>query len=257
MRIIFLLLLLCAALPVRAQFVCFSDSAAIYERPGTALPAMRGEACFVAGAYEVIIGGQFADAGLPDSAGVYNCDMLVVDYAADKTYVLPLDRFPPFVAEQFSAVRYGFTTDKDTAYLLGGYGFDLAEGYETTFPLLTIFPLKTLIDSVVQHKNFLGLFEPVIDHRLAVIDGGLVRIGADFYVFGGREIETKREEYTDRPVVNEWNYRGQLRRFTLQGPAGRRELNAFQICTVPNAFYQCMPDPRRPDPQNTDIDLKK
>ena len=254
MRTISLLMLLCTALPpAGAQFICSADSAAIYELPGTEVPSLRGAAIFNTGQYTLLVGGEILDATIPDSEGIYNCDMMIVDYRAKKTFVLPLDRFPPFISEQFSAVHYCYTMDNDTAYLLGGYGFDLAEGYETTFPLLTIFPVKTLIDSVVQHKNFRNLFEGVIDRRFALLDGNLVRSGNDFFVFGGHDIETRRDEYTDRLVKNDWNCRGQLRRFALRGPAGSREIGAYQICTTANTFYQCMPGFPLSDLQTSDL----
>ena len=73
--------------------------------------------------------------------------------------------------------------DNYTAYIIGGFGYDLASGFETTFPTMTIFPVKTLIDSVVQHKDFFGLFQVVeSDNRLSIMEGNLVRIGPYFLI---------------------------------------------------------------------------
>lgn len=242
----FLMLFLTGMHHARSQFVCFSDSLAIHEFPGTDLPAMDGAAVFEAEGYKIVVGGQFSDPGFPDEEGIYNCDMIVVDYKAKKTCVLPLSFFPPGVADQFSAAHFCYTLDKDTAYIMGGYGYDWAVGYETTFPLMTIFPLKTLIDSVVQKKDYSDLFEVVYDDRLAVTEGNLVRIGAYFLVYNGREITPIVDEYTDSRTVNEWDFQGQLRKFTLKNTGEYREVDEFQICYNSKIFYQCMPDKWRP-----------
>ncbi|MDX1912953.1 MAG: hypothetical protein SFV22_15780 [Saprospiraceae bacterium] len=229
---------------VKAQFVCFSDSTAIYEFPGIHLPPMVGEAVFYSGQYKVIVGGKFLDLADPAAEAVYNCDMLVLDQKVQKTYVLPLSYFPPFVADQFAGVNYGFTTDRDTAYVLGGYGYDLVTGNETTFPTLTFFPLKTLIDSVVQGKDYLALFSVIeSDRRLAITEGTLVKIGTSFLVYNGREILPIEEEFSDQPMVNEWDFRGQLRKFTLKNTDGYQEVGEFQVCSTSRVFYQCMPVP--------------
>lgn len=231
---------------VQSQFVCFSDSLAIYEFPGTDLPAMEGAAIFELEGFKVVVGGKFSDPEFPEEEGIYNCDMIVVDFNAKKTCVLPLSFFPPGVADQFSGAHFCYTMDKDTAYIVGGYGYDWAVGYETTFPLMSIFPLKTLIDSVVQKKDYFDLFEVVYDNRLAITDGNLVRIGAYFLVYNGREITPIEDEYSDNRTMNEWNFEGQLRKFTLKNTEGYREVDEFQVCYNSKVFYQCMPDKWRP-----------
>ncbi len=227
---------------VKSQFVCFSDSKAIYEFPGATLPAMTGTATFHSGHFKVVVGGRFMDAQAPDSVGVYNCDMLIVDEQARKTYALPLSYFPPFVADQFSGYQYSYTIDNDTAYIMGGYGYDLASGYEITFPFLTVFPIKTLIDSVVQNKDYLSLFTLTDDDRLAVRGGTLVHIGQYFLVYGGRETTLLRDEFTDCVTLSEWNFEGQLRKFKLKNTNGYPELDEFQVCNTTAVFHQCMPN---------------
>jgi hypothetical protein len=225
------------------QFVCFSDSTTIYEFPGTEIPPMIGEASFHSGHFRVIVGGKFLDAKKPEAEAVYNCDVVILDFQTQKTYVLPLSYFPPFVDEQFAGANFCYTMDQDTAYVLGGFGYDLAENYETTFPTLTIFPVKTLIDSVVQHKDYLNLFQVVEDDkRLAITEGTLVKIGAYFLVYNGREITPIEDEFSDCLTVNEWDLRGQLRKFTLKNTEGFMEVAEFQVCNTSKVFYQCMPD---------------
>jgi len=241
----FFFILLFATLSESAysQFVCYSDSTTIYEIKGTALPPMVGEAAFQVGQYRVVVGGKFLDTKEPEADAIYNCDMLVLDYQAQKTYILPLSYFPPFVDDQFAGVHHCYTMDNDTAYIMGGFGYDLAQGYETTFPTLTIFPLKTLIDSVVQHKDYLNLFQVVeSDSRLAVMEGNMVRIGGYLLVYNGRKVTPIIEEFSDCLTMSEWDYRGQLRKFTLKNTEGFLEVDEFQICNTAKVFYQCMPD---------------
>lgn len=244
--LLFPIFFLTGIFPAQSQFVCFSDSLAIYEFPGSDLPAMDGAAIFELEGYKVVVGGKFSDPAMPDAEGIYNCDLLIADRGAQKTYVLPLSFFPPGVADQFSAAHFSYTTDKDTAYIMGGYGYDWAAGYETTLPLMTVFPLKTLIDSVVQKKDYFDLFEVVYDKRLAITEGNMVRIGAYFLVYNGKEITPITDEYTDDRTMNEWNFQGQLRKFTLKNTEGYREVDEFQVCYNSKVFYQCMPDKWRP-----------
>ena len=240
------------------QFTYLPNATTIHVFPGTKLSPMTGEATFYFEQFNVIVGGKFLDAQSQEAEAIYNCDMLVLDYEANQTYVLPLSYFPPFVADQFSGVHYCYTMDNDTAYLLGGYGYDLAKGYETTFPFMTIFSIKTLIDRVVRHKDYLELFEVVSDNRLAVMEGQLVHHGQYFLVTDGKEITPVQDEFTDKLTVNEWDFRGQMRKFRLKSPDGYREVDEFQICTTAKTFYQCMPDKWRPKPNKvTMIDRNK
>ncbi|HAD11793.1 MAG TPA: hypothetical protein DCF33_05070 [Saprospirales bacterium] len=228
---------------LQAQFVCFSDSTTIYTFEGTQVPPMVGEATFAYQHYRVIVGGKFLDPLHPEDEAIYNCDMLIIDHERQKTYILPLSYFPPFVDDQFAGVNYAYTMENDTAYVLGGYGYDLAKGYQTTFPTLTIFPVKTLIDSVLHYKDYLNLFQVVeSDSRLAITEGTLVKIGDYFLVYNGREITPIEEEFTDCLTVNEWDFRGQLRKFSLKKTEGYLEVDELQICNTSKVFYQCMPD---------------
>lgn len=230
------------AFTAQSQFVCNSDSVKIYELAGTDLPATEGSAIFHSGAYKVIVGGMFADPEYPDEEGIYNCDMLIVDYSQQKTFILPLSFFPAGVADQFSAARFCYTSNQDTAYIVGGFGFDWAAGYETTLPLMTIFPLKTLIDSVVQHKDYFDLFEVVYDSRLAITEGKLVHAGNYFLVYNGKEVIPIEDEYTGSLTMNEWSYQKQLRKFSLRKSEGTREVCGFMVCSDPKILYQCIPE---------------
>ncbi len=241
-RFLLFLTMLCNRFtPAHSQLVCFSDSATIYQFPAHTLPPLFGQATFRSGQYKVVVGGKFSDPLSPGSEGFYNCDMLVIDERADQMYVLPLSYFPPYVADQFSGVDYGFEMENDTAYLLGGYGYNLSEGYEASFPTLTIFSVKTLIDSVLQHKNYLDLFEAIDDERLAITGGTLVHIGDYFLVYGGKEVTSVPDEYSDRRTISEWDFHGQLRRFRLKSTEGYREVDDYQVCNTSKVFNQCMP----------------
>lgn len=255
MRLFLLFSTFVLPLSLSAQWVCVSDSSTIFEFPGTAVPPLVGEATFTNGTYKIIVGGKFLDPKDPTAEAVYNCDMVLLDAQANKTYVLPLGFFPPFVADQFAGVNYCYTTDQDTAYLLGGYGYDLARGYETTFPTLTIFPIKTLIDSVVQHKDYLSLFEAITDEEhLAITEGILVRLDGYFLVYNGKEIRPEQQdEFSEEITMNEWDFRGQLRKFTLTRQNGFPEVAEFQVCNTSKVFYQCMPNKGKPaTPPDTD-----
>jgi hypothetical protein len=241
MRVILLFFGLLWQFQLAGQYICFSDSTTVYELAGSDVNSIRGEASFYYGPYKVIVGGKFLDPEAKDSVGFYNCDVIIVDYKANKKYVLPLSYFPPFVAEQFSGVDYCYTVDQDTAYIMGGYGYDLAEGFETTFQTMTVFPIKTLIDSVLQRKDFSSLFEVVgDDRRLALKSGRLLR-DQTFLVYGGQDLTAIKEEHTDGVTISEWNFEGQLRKFTLKKTQGYREIAEFQICNTSKVFYQCMP----------------
>lgn len=258
MRIILLLIAFVSFLHVaQSQFVCYSDSTSIYEFSGTAVPPIAGECVFNSGAFKLIVGGKFVDPKAPESEGVYNCDVILLDYQKQMTYVLPLSYFPPFVDDQFAGLNHCITVDQDTAYILGGYGYDLAEGFETTFPRMTIFPIKTLIDSVINHKNYLSLFKVVeSDNRLAITEGTMLKIGNYFLIYGGRKITQSREEFTDCLTVSEWDYNGQLRRFRLKKTSGFLEVDDYQICNTSKVFYQCMPDDWGPKPTRV-VELEK
>jgi len=224
-----------------SQIVCSVGSKPVFEMVGTELPALRGEAVFELKNFTLVIGGKFMDTSMPDSMGVYNCDVLLVDHKAKKTYTLPTGYFPPGVDDQFSGVYYCYTMTHDTAYIMGGYGYLLAGGYETTFDYMTIFSVHALIDSVLEDKSYYSLFEVVYDRNLAVMKGNMIRIGAYFLVFNGKEMTAIQDEFSDRIESSEWDFMGQIRKFRLKKEQDHQVIEEFQICTNAANFYQCMP----------------
>jgi hypothetical protein len=226
---------------INGQIICYSDTTSGYANKVINLPILRGEATLEWKDYKIVIGGKYLDTTAPDSMGVYNCDMYMVDYKNKIRYTLPIGDFPPGTIDQFSGTHYCYTIDKDTAYIMGGYGYDLASGLETTFPIMTIFPIRGLIDSIVQRKPFQELFEVLYDPNFAVTKGSMVRIVNYFWIYNGQQIKAWRDEFTDELVHQKSNYQGQLRTFTLMNSPVYRKVNNIRICTTSDIFYHCVP----------------
>jgi hypothetical protein len=240
-NLIILFIIITAIGTTNGQIICYSDTTSGYSNKVIHLPSLRGEATLEWKDYKIVIGGKYLDTSAPDSMGVYNCDMYLVDYKNKTRYTLPIGDFPPGTIDQFSGTHYCYTIDNDTAYIMGGYGYDLASGFETTFPIMTIFPMRALIDSIVLRKPFQDLFEVLYDPNFAVTKGSMVRIVNYFWVYNGQQIKAWRDPFTNETIHQKSDFQGQLRTFTLATSPVYRKVHNIRICTTADIFYHCVP----------------
>jgi hypothetical protein len=160
-----------------------------------------------------------------------NQQIWVIDPPASgpaKVYSFPVADLPPSlspVKDQWMSTNLLHFQDKDTLYLVGGYGQDSA-GEMVTFPLVSSVSLPALVQGVMHEKDTFSKTIAWGESPLVQSTGGQLRKLDDgfFYLIGGhvfmgtyRGFEAADEKNTTRASQT---YLGEIRklRFTSAGP---------------------------------------
>jgi hypothetical protein len=186
-----------------------------------------------------------------------NQDIWVIDPPAAgpaKVYSFPVADLPASlnpIKDQWLATNLEHFQDKDTLYLVGGYGQNAA-GDMVTFPLISSVNLPALVDGVIHHKDTFSKTIAWTESPLVQATGGeLVKLDDGFfYLVGGhvfmgsyRSFEAAEEKTTPKASQT---YLGEIRKLrlgtakpgkidvslveTFKDPEfARRDLNVVQI----------------------------
>ena len=150
------------------------------------------------------------------------------DSGPAKVYSFPVPDLPASltaVKDQWMSTSLEFVQDKETLYLLGGYGQNSA-GDPVTFPLVSSVNLPALVDGVIHHKDTFSKTIAWAESPLVQSTGGeLVKLDDGlFYLIGGhvfmgsyRSFEAADEK--ESPKASQ-QYLGEIRklRFTAGKP---------------------------------------
>ncbi len=217
-------------------------AAAVRQLPRFDSLSMEGEAIFFTKKYEVILGGRLCHADPEIEACLFSTDVFVVERASKKTWAIPLENLPENVAEHFSAVGIGAATDSENAFFVGGYGYDHRADAFVTFGQLTFFPLEKTIEKLLTGQRADADFKAIVDDRLALFDGRLLKIGDYFLLYNGQLATPIYQEELDRPFIDIEDFAGELRTWRLVcAPVFGCEIVEFKTCESSAAQISCLP----------------
>jgi hypothetical protein len=142
----------------------------------------------------LIIGGRldglhrrqpFASFDLPG----HNDQLIVVDPAAKQFWTASLATLSVSLQEQLKSTNMAFYQEKNTLYIMGGYGYSATADDHTTYPYLTAVDVAGVIDAIMEDKPFSSFFRQIEVEKCAVTGGQLRKIYADYYLIGGQRFE--------------------------------------------------------------------
>ena len=174
-----------------------------------------------------------------------NQDIWVIEPPASgpaKVYSLPVADLPASlgpVRDQWMATSLEHYQDKDTLYLLGGYGQNAA-GDLVTFPLISSVSLPALVDGVMHHKDTFSKTIAWTESPLVQSTGGeLVKLDDGyFYLVGGhvftgsyRSFEAADEKTTPKASQT---YLGEIRKLKFStGKPGKIDVSLVETFKDP------------------------
>jgi hypothetical protein len=118
-----------------------------------------------------------------------NTSIFVVDIVAQQSWSASINSLPTGLKEQLQSTNMNFYQDKDTLYIIGGYGYSNTAVDHITFPNLTSVNVSGLINAVINNTSINSHFKQITDQNFAVNGGQLGKIGNTYYLVGGHRFD--------------------------------------------------------------------
>jgi hypothetical protein len=118
-----------------------------------------------------------------------NSTIYVIDIVNNQFWTASVNTLTNGLKEQLQSTNMNFYQDKDSLYIIGGYGYSPSSLDHITYPNLTSISVNGLISSIVNGTSIAPHFKQITDSRFAVNGGHLGKIGASFYLIGGHKFD--------------------------------------------------------------------
>ena len=154
-----------------------------------------------------------------------NTQAYVINTATKEVWNTALSALSNTLIEQLSSTNMNFHQEKDTLYIMGGYGYSATAADHKTFDFLTTVSISGLIDAVKNNASITPFFKQIQNAAFAVTGGHLAHIGGKFYLVGGHRFDgrynpmghnTYTQEYTHAVRIFEIDNSGSVPKITSQ-----------------------------------------
>lgn len=160
----------------------------------TNLPGLHSFAFAQSGGKWLVIGGRLdgLHARQPFNAfpaASSNTSVCVIDVNTNQYWSSSINSLPTGLKEQLQSTNMNFYQDKDSLFIIGGYGYSASALDHITYPYLTSVNVSGLINAVIANTSINGFFKQITDQNFAVNGGQLGKIGNEFYLVGGHRFD--------------------------------------------------------------------
>lgn len=163
-----------------------------------------------------------------------NKNIFVVDPVTSQTWSRNIFTDIPFTsADPLRSTNMQYYQSGNKLYMIGGYGYDSTSNSLVTFPSLSVFDVEETIQAVVSGSSVLPYFHQVIDNRIKVCGGELIKVGDFFYLAGGHDFNG---EYSN--TVNNQVYTNQIKKFKIIDNGSSISLSEYSSVTDTVEFHR-------------------
>lgn len=118
-----------------------------------------------------------------------NTDIYVVDPVNLQFWASSVLTLTTQLKEQLQSTNMNFYQDKDSLYIIGGYGYSATAADHVTYTNLISVDVPGLINAVINNQSIASYFKSISDAAFAVTGGQLGKIGNYFYLVGGHKFD--------------------------------------------------------------------
>ena len=191
---LFYISILAFAFSIKVQTIPFNYSLKLKPVTVSGLPGLHSFAFAQSGNKWLIIGGRKdgLHARQPFNAFLEvnsNSDIYVIDVINNQYWTASVNTLASGLKEQLQSTNMNFFQDKDSLYIIGGYGYSATALDHVTYPNLTSISVTGLINAIVNGTPIVSNFKQITDTRFAVNGGHLGKIGTTFYLIGGHKFD--------------------------------------------------------------------
>jgi hypothetical protein len=198
------------------------------------LPGLHSFAFAQSGGKWLIIGGRLdgLHARQPFNAfpaASNNTSVFVVDINTNQFWSSSVNSLPVGLKEQLQSTNMNFYQDKDSLYIIGGYGYSNTALDHITYPNLTSVSVSGLINAIINAQPIQTNFKQITDQNFAVNGGQLGKIGNTFYLVGGHRFDG-RYNPMGNPTYTQ-TYVSGIKKFTINNSGSSLSYSNYTVVT--------------------------
>lgn len=159
-----------------------------------------------------------------------NTDIYVVDVENKQFWSSSVNVLPTNIKEQLQSTNMNYCQEKDSLYIIGGYGFSASANDHITYPYLTAVNVSGLMNAIINNQSIVSFFRQIQDQNFAVTGGHLKQLKDDYYLIGGHQFNG-RYNPMGNPTYTQ-TYTNQIRKFKIHNGLSL-SYSAFSATTDP------------------------
>lgn len=177
-----------------------------------------------------------------------NTAIYVVDVNTNQVWSTSITSLSTGLQEQLQSTNMNFYQDKDSLYIIGGYGFSATANDHITFNKFTSVDVPGLMNAIQNNAPITSFFKQIADPLFANTGAQLGKIGNTFYLVGGQKFDG-RYNPMGNPTYTQ-TYYSQYTSFTINNSGSLPVVSNVQTITDPvhlrrrdyNLLPQIFPD---------------
>ncbi len=234
MKTIITSILLLIFISIKSQTTPFNYSIKLKPVTVTSLPGLHSFVVAQSANKWLIIGGRKdgLHARQPFNAfNVANSNNLiyVIDVQTNQFWTAPLTSLSTALQEQLQSSNMNFYQDKDSLYIIGGYGYSNTAANHITYANLTSVSVSGLMNAVINAQPITSYFKQITDQQFAVNGGQLGKIGSTFYLVGGHRFDGRYNPMGNNTYTQ--TYVNGIKSFQLNNSGNQLSFSNYSITT--------------------------
>ena len=154
-----------------------------------------------------------------------NTDIYVIDINTKQVWLSSVNSLSVSLKEQLQATNSNFYQDKDTLYIIGGYGYSSTAVDHITYPYLTSINVSELINAIINNQSISPYFKQIQDQKFAVTGAQLGKIDSTFYLVGGHRFDGRYNPMGNPTYVQ--TYVDGIRKFRINNFGTQLSINSY------------------------------
>jgi hypothetical protein len=219
---------------IKAQVIPFNYAVKLSAVTFTNAPGLHSYAFAKSDDKWLLIGGRKdgLHARQPNSsfpAASNNTDIYVIDVNTKQVWASSVNSLAIGLKEQLQSTNLNFFQDKDSLYIIGGYGYSATAVDHITFPNLTSVHVSGLVNAIINSQPISSYFKQITDQNFAVSGGQLGKIDSTFYLVGGHRFDGRYNPMGNPTYVQ--TYVDGIRKFKINNSGTQLSISNYSIVT--------------------------
>lgn len=142
-----------------------------------------------------------------------NTSAFVINTQTKQVWQRSLNELNSTLLEQLSSTNMNFHQEKDTLYIMGGYGYSTTAADHKTYDYLTTISVSGLVSAIKTSASITPYFKQLQNSAFAVTGGHLAHMNGKFYLVGGHRFDGRYNPMGHNTYTQEYTHA--VRIFTI------------------------------------------
>lgn len=135
-----------------------------------------------------------------------NTKAFVINPITKEVWESNLSGLSTSLIEQLSSTNMNFHQEKDTLYIIGGYGYSPSAADHKTYDYITTLSVSGLINAIKSNASTAPFFKQIQYGKFAVTGGHLAHMDGKFYLVGGHRFDGRYNPMGNATYTQEYTH---------------------------------------------------